>query len=130
MRATIAMAGPLAISARATKDPGHRADSEDIQLKMWLLITRTPPRLQIGLPNIVIRTPKQRSTNRQYARCACVQPSSVLSLRTRLISHDVRSRQACPLTTGVFCKLILLGRSADLRASHLCGRRNRPVAKV
>lgn len=29
MRATIAMAGPLAISARATKDPGHRADSED-----------------------------------------------------------------------------------------------------
>lgn len=66
MRATIAVAGPVNMSARATNDPGNtepiaKTSSHD----MCGLTTSTPRRLRIGLPDTAIRTPKQRSTSRQ-----------------------------------------------------------------
>ena len=66
MRARIPIAPPLNMSARATNDPGitepmQKTSNQDI----WGLTTKTPRRFRIGLPEIVIRTPKQRSTNRQ-----------------------------------------------------------------
>ena len=66
MRATTPVARPVNMSARATNDPGNtepmaKTSSQDT----WPLTTRTPLRLRIGLPDTVIRTPKQRSTNRQ-----------------------------------------------------------------
>ena len=65
-RATIPVAGPVNISARATNDPGNTAPmAKTSSQDMWPLTTRTPRRLRIGLPDTVIRTPKQRSTNRQ-----------------------------------------------------------------
>ena len=66
MRATIPVAGPVNISARATNDPGNtdpmaKTSSQD----MCGLTTKTPRRLRIGLPVTVIRIPKQRNTIRQ-----------------------------------------------------------------
>jgi hypothetical protein len=66
MRATTPMARPVNMSARATNDPGNTEPiAKTSNQDMCGLTTRTPRRLRIGLPDTVIRTPKQRSTNRQ-----------------------------------------------------------------
>ena len=66
MRATTPIAPPVNMSARATNEPGSTAPMQKASnQEMCPLTTRTPRRFRIGLPDTVIRTPKQRSTNRQ-----------------------------------------------------------------
>ena len=66
IRATIPIAGPVNISARATNDPGNTEPmAKTSSQEMWGLTTKTPRRFRIGLPETAMRTPKQRSISRQ-----------------------------------------------------------------
>ena len=66
MRATIPLAHPVNMSARATNEPGNTEPMvKTSNQEICGLTTKTPRRFRIGLPDTVIRTPRQRSTNRQ-----------------------------------------------------------------
>jgi hypothetical protein len=66
LRATIPLANPANMSARATNEPGSTEPMVNTSSQeMCGLTTRTPRRLRIGLPDTAIRMPKQRNTNRQ-----------------------------------------------------------------
>lgn len=65
-RAAMPTAGQPSRSARATKVPGSTDPMANTSTHdTWLLTTSMPRRLRIGPPDIVIRTPKQRRTERQ-----------------------------------------------------------------